>query len=50
MLKTIEIYWNDLTKEKQKEIVDIIGDDGNYDIYPIAIVEIEDCDEENKNA
>ena len=46
MLKTIEIYWNDLTKEKQKEIVDIIGEDGNYDIYPIAIIEIEDCDEE----
>ena len=49
MLKTIEIYWNDLTKEKQKKIVDIIGDDGNYDIYPIAIVEIEDCDEENNH-
>ena len=47
MLKTIEIYWNDLTEKKQKEIVDII-DDGNYDIYPIAIIEIEDCDEENE--
>ena len=48
MLKTIEIYWNDLTEKKQKEIVDIIDDDGNYDIYPIAIIEIEDCDEENE--
>ena len=48
MLKIANIYQNDLTKEKQKEIVDIIGDDGNYDIYPIAIVEIEDCDEENE--
>ena len=48
MLKIINIYWNDLTKEKQKEIVDIIGDDGNYDIYPIAIVEIENFDEENE--
>ena len=48
MLNIINIYWNDLTKEKQKEIVDIIGDDGNYDIYPIAIVEIENLDEENE--
>lgn len=32
----IEIYWQDLTKEKQQEILDKCGDNGNYDVFPIA--------------
>lgn len=35
----IEIYFNDLTKEKQKEIIEVLGDNGNYDIFPIATIE-----------
>ena len=32
----IEIYWSDLTKEKQQEILDVLGENGNYDVFPIA--------------
>ena len=32
----IDIYWQDLTPEKQKEILEIWGDNGNYDVIPIV--------------
>jgi len=38
---TIEIYWNDLTREKQLELLNALGDNGNYDVFPIAIIEVE---------
>lgn len=31
----VEIYWKDLTVEKQKEIMNVFGDNCNYDIFPI---------------
>ena len=34
----IEIYFKDLTEEKQKEIIEALGDNGNYDVFPIATV------------
>lgn len=37
----IEIYLSDLSKEKQKEIILELGDNGNYDIFPIATIETE---------
>ena len=40
----IEIYWQDLTSEKQKEILEKLGDDGNWDVFPIAQIP-EDEDE-----
>ena len=42
----IEIYLSDLSKEKQKEIISELGDNGNYDIFPIATIEIENKEEE----
>ena len=40
---TIEIYLQDLTPEKQKEIIEAIGgNNGNYDVFPIASILIED--------
>lgn len=41
---TIEIYWGDLCKEKQEEILETLGENGNYDVFPIAVLEIEDED------
>ena len=43
---TIEFYWTDLTKEKQKEIRDILkmdpDDNNNWDVFPIATLDIEE--------
>lgn len=41
-MKTIEIYLQDLTAEKQAEILKTLGDNGNYDVFPIATLEFED--------
>ena len=38
----IEIYWDNLTKEKKKEIIEIFGDNCNFDTIPIATIETED--------
>jgi len=38
--KSIEIYFGDLTPEKQQELLDAWGDNGNYDIYPIAMLPV----------
>lgn len=45
MGNSIEIFWNDLTPEKQKEILDALGENGNYDVLPIATILI-DAEEE----
>ena len=39
---TIQIFWNDLTEAKQKEILSALGDNGNYDMIPIAEIPVSD--------
>lgn len=34
----IEIYGDDLRSEKQQEILNAFGDNGNYDLTPIAVI------------
>ena len=34
----IEIYWSDLTKEKQEEILEAFGENGNFDVFPTASI------------
>ena len=38
----IEIYFNDLTPEKQREFYLELGDNGNYDVIPIATIHVGD--------
>ena len=42
----IEIYWDDLTEEKQNELLNLFGCNMNWDNFPIACVEMEDATEE----
>ncbi|MDR2163273.1 MAG: hypothetical protein LBO70_04950 [Clostridiales Family XIII bacterium] len=46
-VKKIEIMWDDLTEGKQREIIDMFGDNCNFDAFPIAILEV--CGEESEN-
>lgn len=43
--KIIEIYWDDLSESKQREILEALGDNGNYDVFPIATIETEHDEE-----
>ena len=43
--ESIEIFWQDLTKAKQSEILLALGENGNYDVFPIATIEVPAEDE-----
>jgi hypothetical protein len=44
----VEIYFQDLTPEKQKELFDALGgENGNYDVIPIAQVPTEEGEDVN---
>lgn len=36
----VEIYWKDLTAGKQQEILDVFGDNCNYDVFPIIQIPV----------
>ena len=36
----IEIYWQDLTLSKQREILQAFGENGNWDVFPIAAIDV----------
>lgn len=38
----ILIYWEDLTKSKQDEILEAFGDNCNYDVFPIIEIPIDE--------
>ena len=42
----IEIYWSDLTEEKQQELLNLLGDNQNWDVFPIVEIEIGEEDAE----
>ena len=36
-MTSIEIYWQDLSKEKQNELLELFdGDNHNWDVFPLA--------------
>lgn len=37
----VEIFFRDLTPEKQQEVIEALGDNGNYDVFPIACIPTE---------
>ena len=43
--ESIEIYWQDLTPAKQSEILQAFGENGNYDVFPIATLDVPEEDE-----
>ena len=49
-MTTVDIYWDDLTEKKRQELYELLGDNGNYDVFPITSINV--CvpfiDDENK--
>ena len=39
---TIEIYLDDLKEEKRQEVLQALGDDGNFDTCPVAVIEVDE--------
>lgn len=38
---SVEIYWSDLTLEKQQEILEVFGENCNFDVFPIVELSVE---------
>ena len=38
MLEEFEIYIYDLRDEVQEQLIEFLGDGGNYDVFPIATI------------
>ena len=48
-MKTFEIFWDDLTPEAQQRLYEFLGgENGNYDVFPIATLEVEEEKNERK--
>lgn len=43
----VEIFFRDLTPENQQEIIEKLGDNGNYDVFPIACIPTESAEDED---
>ena len=41
-----DIFWDDLSPEAQAELLSVIGDNGNYDVYPITSINVSSDDEQ----
>jgi len=37
---TVSIYWDDLTETKQAEIIDVFGDNCNFDVFPVVEIPV----------
>lgn len=35
----LELYWDDLTDEAKQKVIDMLGDNMNWDIVPIVQIE-----------
>lgn len=38
----IEIYFDDLNSSAQKNIVTVFGDNNNFDVFPLAVIPLDD--------
>ncbi len=47
--ETVPVYWNDLTPEKQQELLEALGDNGNYDVHPLAEIPVPRKEGENES-
>lgn len=46
-MRTFEIYFQDLTPDKQQELFEFLsGENGNYDVIPLATLEEYDEDDD----
>lgn len=39
---TVRIYFGDLSEKTQEKLISVFGDNMNWDVFPMATLEIED--------
>jgi len=43
--RCVDLLWEDLSAEAQQELVMLLGDNGNYDVFPFARIYIDEEDD-----
>ena len=44
-MNTLDLYWEDLTPEAQQKVLDFLGDNGNFDVFPLCTITLEETEE-----
>jgi hypothetical protein len=39
-IQCVELFWGDLSAEAQEKLLVLLGNNGNYDVFPIATINI----------
>lgn len=34
--KVVQLYWDDLSAEAKERLLELLGENGNYDVFPLA--------------
>ena len=46
--KVIQLYWDDLSSSAKERLLELLGDNGNYDVFHLAELVIENETDENR--
>ena len=46
--KVIQLFWDDLSSSTKERLLELLGDNGNYDVFPLAELVIENETDENR--
>ena len=46
--KVIQLFWDDLSSSAKERLLELLGDNGNYDVFPLAELVIENETDENR--
>ena len=46
--KVIQLFWDDLSSDAKERLLELLGDNGNYDVFPLAELVIEKETDENR--
>jgi len=48
--KVVQLYWDDLSAEAKERLLELFGENGNYDVFPLAelVFENDETREENE--
>jgi hypothetical protein len=46
--KVVQLYWDDLSPSAKERLLELLGENGNFDVFPLAELVIENETDENR--
>ncbi|GHU57340.1 hypothetical protein AGMMS49975_22740 [Clostridia bacterium] len=44
----VDLFWDDLSETTQAELLNLMGDNGNFDVYPLASINVSPAEEQQQ--